>query len=272
MNKKSSYIVFFLINATTYAATPSIDHYAVISIPKCGTHLLLKTLQFLSGMKKEIDVAPPGWTILDDNTIKSFLNQSALLKTHAIHIDANITRLNNNNFKTFFIYRDPRDQIVSAAFWIKKTTREWPSHSRWSISAIIDKLIVDSGSVWSVIFKPVTLWQNKDITSFYNLYMPWRFEPYIYTTTFEKLVGPKGGGNKDVQIREIIAIAHHMGKRVSIHEATGIADKLFGPSVTFREGKIGSWKKYFSENQKAAFKKVAGQLLIDLGYEKNLNW
>lgn len=43
-------------------------------------------------------------------------------------------------------------------------------------------------------------------------------------------------------------------------------------SPTFRTGKTGEWKKYFKEEHKKIFKEVAGQLLIDLGYEKTLDW
>lgn len=42
--------------------------------------------------------------------------------------------------------------------------------------------------------------------------------------------------------------------------------------MTFRKGQTGGWKKHFTSDQKKLFKKVAGQLLIDLGYEKDFNW
>jgi hypothetical protein len=35
---------------------------------------------------------------------------------------------------------------------------------------------------------------------------------------------------------------------------------------------VGGWTKYFSEGQKEQFKKVAGDLLIEMGYEKDFNW
>ena len=41
---------------------------------------------------------------------------------------------------------------------------------------------------------------------------------------------------------------------------------------TFRTGQIGSWKYYFNKKHKKVFKKIAGQLLIDLGYEKDFEW
>ena len=38
-------------------------------------------------------------------------------------------------------------------------------------------------------------------------------------------------------------------------------------SGTFRKGKPGNWQEHFSEQNKALFKEMAGDLLIRLGYE-----
>lgn len=41
---------------------------------------------------------------------------------------------------------------------------------------------------------------------------------------------------------------------------------------TARKGGTGGWREYFTESQKEAFKKFAGDFLIELGYEKDKNW
>jgi hypothetical protein len=43
-------------------------------------------------------------------------------------------------------------------------------------------------------------------------------------------------------------------------------------SPTFRSGKTGEWKKYFTDEHKKIFKEVAGDLLIKLGFETDQNW
>jgi hypothetical protein len=43
-------------------------------------------------------------------------------------------------------------------------------------------------------------------------------------------------------------------------------------SHTFRSGKTGGWDEHFTEEHKKLFKEVAGDLLVQLGYEKNNNW
>jgi hypothetical protein len=43
-------------------------------------------------------------------------------------------------------------------------------------------------------------------------------------------------------------------------------------SPTFRSGKRGGWQSNFSQENKDLFKKVAGDLLIRLGYETDNDW
>ena len=43
-------------------------------------------------------------------------------------------------------------------------------------------------------------------------------------------------------------------------------------SSNFRKGKIGEWKKDFSDKNIHEFKVKSGDILIKLGYEKNSNW
>ena len=43
-------------------------------------------------------------------------------------------------------------------------------------------------------------------------------------------------------------------------------------SPTFRSGKTGEWKQYFTNEHKKVFKAIAGDLLVQLGYEKNYDW
>ncbi|HNB60659.1 MAG TPA: sulfotransferase [Phycisphaerales bacterium] len=44
------------------------------------------------------------------------------------------------------------------------------------------------------------------------------------------------------------------------------------PKAEWRKGIIGDWRNYFTEDDKAMFKRMAGGLLVELGYAKDLNW
>lgn len=40
----------------------------------------------------------------------------------------------------------------------------------------------------------------------------------------------------------------------------------------YRKGVVGDWKNHFSDEDKQVFKDTAGDMLVKLGYEKDLNW
>ena len=44
------------------------------------------------------------------------------------------------------------------------------------------------------------------------------------------------------------------------------------PSSFYRKGVAGDWRNYFSEEDRRVFKEEAGELLIRLGYEEDLDW
>jgi len=68
-------------------------------------------------------------------------------------------------------------------------------------------------------------------------------------------------------------IARHLRVKLSSENLTYIADNAFSmDSATFRRGQIGSWRDELKPEHILKFKEVAGQLLIDLGYETNLGW
>lgn len=49
-------------------------------------------------------------------------------------------------------------------------------------------------------------------------------------------------------------------------------DKAFKHNTFVRKGIAGDWKNYFQEKHKAIFKNNAGDLLIKLGYETDMEW
>lgn len=94
----------------------------------------------------------------------------------------------------------------------------------------------------------------------------------VCVVRFEDLVGPQGGGSQEVQLDAMRKIANYLGIYPTDGELLGIALKLFGKFITLRAGQIGSWKSHFSEQHKKEFKRVAAQLLVDLGYERDFEW
>ena len=56
----------------------------------------------------------------------------------------------------------------------------------------------------------------------------WQALPGVYMVSFERLIGPQGGGTRDAQIDELRTIAHHLGIRHTRRDLERIAGGLFG--------------------------------------------
>jgi len=53
-----------------------------------------------------------------------------------------------------------------------------------------------------------------------------------------------------------------------------VMNNLFGVKVrkTLRVGQVDSWKYELNAGRKELFKRIAGQLVVDLAYEDDLSW
>ena len=106
-----------------------------------------------------------------------------------------------------------------------------------------------------------------------------RFEPYlgwlkateVQTLRYEDLLHE--------QERSLGCILDHAGQRgfearCDRSEAIEKLSQSIAPqrSPTFRSGKSGGWSAVFTEIHKQQFKQIAGDLLIQLGYEENNDW
>jgi hypothetical protein len=102
--------------------------------------------------------------------------------------------------------------------------------------------------------------------------MAWSSEACDCTVRFEDIVGPQGGGSRDNQIITLRRVARHLGVSVDDDAIAHIADNLFGGTLTFRKGEIGSWRQTLSAEHKRLFKQIAGDVLVKMGYERSLDW
>lgn len=265
MNISMLFVTSFFL--ATYISALQDTPIAIICNPKTGTNLVAKCLTLMTGRKKVF--ATPGnnqITLVPEEL--AALSDKDLFITHAQYLESNRQLVEIYNFKVISILRDPRDQIVSFAHWINKQAA-WKHLHHLSIEELITLLITDYNRGYQCIGTPKP---TSIDTAYRVLYMPWSKEKYVYTTTFEKLVGPAGGGSKESQITEIMNIAQHLDITLTQKQIEFITDNLFGNTFTFREGLIGSWRKAFTQQHTILFKQVAGQLLIDLGYETDQSW
>lgn len=69
------------------------------------------------------------------------------------------------------------------------------------------------------------------------------------------------------------SIVEHMMEEASFDKLSGGRKSgAEDPNSFFRKGVAGDWKNYFTEKDRQIFKEEAGELLIRLGYERDMSW
>lgn len=241
------------------------------SIPKAGTNLIKKLFDSLSCMA-------PRWGYHLDRQIDGYLAQLAkakrgqLVTSHMPWSEDLIKVLQRERFKMFFMVRDIRDLAYSNVYYYTCKDKSHPLNRHFvRLSDDGSRLLAsiqgvsagdaDDGQEWGTIGARV---EN---------YLGWLDEPCCLTIRFEDLVGKAGGGSDERQFETVKAILRHLDLDYSDSGIRQICRRIYTTkSRTFRKGQIGDWTNHFNHEHKEVFKRVAGQTLIRLGYERNLNW
>ncbi len=243
------------------------------SVPKAGTNLLLKILEAFPNLRFGRDV------VGSPEEKRQQLNQIATTKrgqivvTHLRYTSELPPILRRNRIKGLFISRDPRAVCISHFHHIMRHADHW-CHSYFQqelssadsrIMAVINGLDVEYGDNKRLILP--------SIDKFFRHRLPYRQDAQFLPLTFEELIGGQGGGSNKQQRDTIIKIATYLNVNLDPNDLENIVNHAFSPaSPTFRKGKIDSWRQEMQPKHIAAFKKVAGKLLVELGYENDLNW
>lgn len=235
------------------------------SIRQSGTHLLQKFFQLLTDQSSHwIASLDDSWSKAKNKRqlAKEKLSQAPSSTFSGAHMSYHpefSSLLDKMGYKKFFIFRDPRAQVVSRAHWILDNPEIFPQHApHRNKPGYFDQLLMDL---------------IKEVPHVYRKFMPWKKDHRCYSVRFEDLVGPQGGGSAHVQLREMRNMAEHLGIPYTEKMLKKCAHKIFGGTFTFRKGQIKSWKSEFTKRHKEAFKRAGGSsLLIHLGYEENDKW
>lgn len=276
------------------------------SLPKSGTHLLVRLLNLI-GMKETkpnlaagqvrltnknpikiilkkrriwldgmnntgimIDIDNPINKVCKDWIIK-ILNKTPNNSFHKAHMPYSIETekiINSLNYKILFIIRDPRDVAISHYNWVMKH----PENPEYKY---VKKLNNDYDIVSHVL-------NGKVFNNGYFLaplrkrienVLGWLESSNTTSVKFENLIGEKGGSSKDLQIESIKKIFKYLEIQFDDDFLNYAVENIFyKKSTTFNKGKIGQWKTYFSEETKKIFKENCGDLLIKLHYEADFSW
>lgn len=230
--------------------------------PKTGTHLVGKLVTAITGMEGEYQLCEVG------STKKGVKLAETATANGRFAIAHNWTRkilskLEKKGYKILFTLRDPRDQTISMQEWFLEGQWSWMGASKIKDrEKQLEEMITGDLFGWS---SPSMIFER------YLNIAP--LSPSICKVVkFEELIGREGGGSREEQLRIIAEIAEFLGVKLSDGEVEAIASQLFGNSATFRRGKIGAWRGFFTENHKRLFKVRYQHFLEHFGYERDLNW
>jgi len=246
------------------------------SKPKSGSHLLLQILNGFTQIMPYRYVAPdPVRTITKDGRRKS--NEEVLADLKSLpqgvigwgYVDATTE---NGSFLTsagrvnYFIYRDPRDMLVSQVFFATDMHDEHGMHEFYnSLPDFGERLKVAITGIDQDGLKMVSVKQR------YQTVFQWLKQKNVMCIRFEDLIN-----NRDLTLNAMLDEVEKTGYKIPTprEKALSVLVEAIQPkkSHTFRSGKTGGWKDHFTEEHKKLFVDVAGDLLISLGYEKNNDW
>jgi hypothetical protein len=248
------------------------------SIPKSGTHLLTQLLSGVPDLKfsgvhlsdrafcADRDQLGDGLGAVDLPAFVRLISRTRdgqYLTGHVRALPGVPETLREQGFRTLFMIRDPRDVVVSLAFYLSSTPKlhayEW--FSRMSgpeerIMAAITGLPAREG-------KPVVTSVGHRL----SFYRGWLEDPSTCVIRFEDLVGPSGGGTEQAQRQSVRRVLVHCDRDSSEELVGQLAAAAFARhTTTFRRGTIGDWRNHLTEEHLAAFDDVAPGLLEVYGY------
>jgi hypothetical protein len=247
------------------------------AIPKSGTHLLVQILKACTRIGPAVDSGLPA--------VATFAGESGARRStpNILHDldrlrpgDVSFGHLHacpefagffkQRNAAVFFLYRDPRDVVISHVHYVTEIETRHVHHPYYAGLPDFNTRLNTS-----ILGRPELDGLFPDIRARFVPYLRWLTTPAVLLLRFEDLIE-----NRKSKVTEIVTFMETFGFTFSTgrSEAVDCLLRAVDPqhSPTFRTGTAGGWRTHFTAGHKALFKEVAGELLIDLGYERDLSW
>lgn len=246
------------------------------AMPKSGSHLILQVLQGLTRIGPFVNPGFPPLNRAEDNS--PLPESTVLARIESMHpgdiaygyIHARepyISALSRPGRATVFVYRDPRDMIVSHVFY---ATQIHPGHGmhKYYTQTLTSMEGRIEAAIWGVNEPGSEL---PDTLTRYRAYQGWLEQPTVLCLRFEDLIL-----KRDETFGLLLDYLEARGYQpdVSRAQAIQVLHQAIIPkkSGTFRKAQPGNWREHFTETNKSSFKQQTGDLLIRLGYETDSNW
>ena len=247
-----------------------------ISFPKSGTHLLDQILLGFSNVAPFSKRVHSFYAEYEGESGRKRSPEQALTWLDSLgacdiasaHLFARpdaVKRVCSPKFAPYFIFRDPRDVVVSHVFYVTNMEARHVHHAYYqALPDFSARLNV------SILGRLDTEVEFSNIADRFAPYLGWLDQPEVLAIHFEDLILERASA--------LARIMDHFLARAPLPAARQLILNSLEISInpkkspTFRSGKTGEWKKYFTDEHKKIFKGAAGDLLVKLGYEKNNDW
>ena len=247
-----------------------------ISFPKSGTHLLDQILLGFSNVAPYAKRVHSFYAEYEGESGRKRTPEQALAwldslrprdvaSAHLFARSEAVARVCSPKFAPYFIFRDPRDVVVSHVFYVTDMEARHVHHDYYqSLPDFNARLTV------SILGRPDSNVEFSNIADRFAPYLGWIDQPEVLTIHFEDLIHDRAATLTQIMDHLLVRAPLRASRQLILDSLeTSINPKK---SPTFRSGKTGEWKKYFTAEHKKIFKDVAGELLVKLGYEKDSNW
>jgi hypothetical protein len=241
----------------------------IAGLPKSGTTWLAQLLQEIPGYQPAYAYDPDGCNLLHkvckDNFAYLPTHGHYVMKLHTEYSKEAMQVFDSYNINPIIMYRDLRDQCVSRYFHVLHD----PTHRHYTLYNSLPK---NEGMTHNlqIALAYYPNWIKNWITEMKT--HPDRFYEVRYEdlradakTTLMGVLSFYGIQLSNEQVEQIV-------KKVSSQTKFDIRENLNKKSGTARKGIVGDWRNHFTEEHVKLFKEQCGQLLIDCGYENDLNW
>jgi len=226
----------------------------LVSIPKSGTHLVNKMAEVMGyelGIVHDEFVHPGKWYCVE------------YTNTHTVARDFFVDSVRRapfgNRYHAFaaspaiFVYRNPLDVLVSEAnyYHLEGRTSFAGYLSHLSFEERVHRLIDDR-------------WLLGSIRERIGGFAPWLDFQNVIPISFEEVIGPKGGGSREEQL----ALIWSLQLKLQVPGAPrAIADRIFGDSPTFYQGRIGAWRASLKPEHLARIRALDQDFMQAFGYD-----
>jgi len=270
----------------------------VNSIPKGGTHLLLKLVYLLGihddpnrfwlgagqinrgfisfnklvkgGYRKEIVTIGCETPVqVGVNWLNKKLSQipdGNSFGAHCNYSEALSQVLKSNDIKPVCIIRDPRAIAASHMHYIMTWEKHFFHKSYMELNSDKERLkfSITGGKLGKFDVAPL----SERYLNFYN----WNLDSSAICVRFEDLVGPNGGGEQLKQYEAIQKVSKHLNVELSESDIQAIASNVYGSSNThttsntYRKGKIDSWREELDRELIKILDEEVVEILNKFGY------